>query len=189
MKGKAGTALGFRSGLEDLNSLHLQKHGVPVIYEEHHLSYVKAPSKYTPDYILPNGIVIETKGHFISADRAKHILIKKQYPDLDLRFVFANPNNFLVGQKVTEFRKWLKKNHGLTVPMKVPEHIKAQYQPAFFATLKTKPSQTTYADWCDKKGFQYASATIPLAWINEPTNGVRLKAVEEALGWTPNLIK
>ena len=183
-KGSAGTALGYRSGLEDRNSIHLKRLGVPVIYEQYKLKYVKKPSTYTPDYLLQNGIVIETKGYFDSADRAKHLLIKEQHPQLDLRFVFANPDNYLAGQKVTEFRKWLKSKHGLTVPVKIPPAIKAEYQPTFFATLKTKPSQTTYADWCERKGFQYATETIPIDWIMEPPTDERLEAAEKALGWT-----
>jgi N-acetylmuramoyl-L-alanine amidase len=43
---------------------------------------------------LPNGIIIESKGRFLTADRQKHLLIKQQHPQLDIRFVFqrsANP--------------------------------------------------------------------------------------------------
>lgn len=177
--------MGFRSGLEGLNSDWLKKNEQPVCYEEHKLPYVKKPALYTPDFILKNGIVIETKGHFVSADRQKHLLIKAQYPQLDLRFVFANPNNFLTGQKVTEFRKYLKKNYELTLPRVIPQEVKDEYQEEFFATLKSKPSQTTYADWCEKKGFLYATEKIPLEWIKEPSDPVRIKATTAALGWTP----
>ena len=45
---------------------------------------------YTPDFILPNGIIIETKGMFTTDDRRKHLAIKKQHPKLDIRFVFEN---------------------------------------------------------------------------------------------------
>ena len=37
---------------------------------------------------LDNGIIIETKGAFNSADRKKHKLIKEQHPELDIRFMF-----------------------------------------------------------------------------------------------------
>ena len=47
---------------------------------------------YTPDFLLPNGIIIETKGRFTPEDRRKHLLIKKQHPDLDIRFVFSTVN-------------------------------------------------------------------------------------------------
>ena len=32
---------------------------------------------YTPDFVLPNGVIIETKGRFVAADRRKHLEIKK----------------------------------------------------------------------------------------------------------------
>ena len=47
---------------------------------------------YKPDWVLPNGIIIEGKGRFTSYDRAKHLLIKEQQPNLDIRFVFKYDN-------------------------------------------------------------------------------------------------
>lgn len=46
--------------------------------------------RYQPDFRLPNGILIETKGHLDVADRRKMIAVKRQRPDLDIRFVFQN---------------------------------------------------------------------------------------------------
>ena len=31
----------------------------------------------------------------------------------------------------------------------------------------SKNSTTTYADWCNKKGFKYATKSIPISWIKE----------------------
>ena len=45
---------------------------------------------YIPDFVLDNGIIIETKGLFTSEDRRKHIEVQKQHPELDIRFVFTN---------------------------------------------------------------------------------------------------
>jgi hypothetical protein len=45
--------------------------------------------RYRPDFTLPNGIIIEGKGIFEAADREKHLLLKEQRPDLDIRFVFS----------------------------------------------------------------------------------------------------
>jgi len=44
--------------------------------------------RYQPDFILPNGIIIETKGRLDVWDRRKMIAVKNQHPDLDIRFVF-----------------------------------------------------------------------------------------------------
>lgn len=123
---EVGLKYGFRSGLEETIASQLTQRGVPFTYEAHTYRYVKPakPSRYTPDFILPNGVIIETKGRFLTADRQKHVLIKKQYPHLDLRFIFNNPNARI-----------------------------------------SKTSKTTYADWCDKYGFQYAAKRIPDSWL------------------------
>lgn len=65
---------------------------------------------YTPDFILPNGIIVETKGIFESSDRQKHLLIKKQYPHLEIRFVFTNPQNKLYKGSKTTYAMWCTKN-------------------------------------------------------------------------------
>ena len=93
--------------------------------------------RYTPDFILANGIIIEAKGLFESDDRKKHLLIKATYPQLDIRFVFQNPKNKIY-----------------------------------------KGSQTTYADWCEKNGFKFATKLIPSSWFKEsakPTTGLLSK--------------
>lgn len=43
---------------------------------------------YTPDFVLPNGIIIEAKGIWDGKDRTKHLAVREQWPDLDIRFVF-----------------------------------------------------------------------------------------------------
>ena len=69
----------------------LDRRGVPYRYEAVKVAYEKPASqhRYTPDFILPNGIVVETKGMFDSDDRRKHDLIREQHPRLDIRFVFS----------------------------------------------------------------------------------------------------
>ncbi len=64
---------------------------------------------YTPDFILKNGIIIETKGRFLSADRKKHIAIKKQHPDLDIRFVFTNSRSKLQKGAKSSYGQWCDK--------------------------------------------------------------------------------
>lgn len=43
--------------------------------------------------MLDNGILIEIKGYFTATDRKKHLLVKEQNPELDIRFVFGNSKN------------------------------------------------------------------------------------------------
>ena len=67
----------YRSGLEEKVSDSLRAFGIEPHYEEKYLEYIVPESKhkYTPDFVLPNGILIETKGVWDSEDRKKHILI------------------------------------------------------------------------------------------------------------------
>lgn len=138
---QVGLKHGFRSGLEEKVAEQLVAQRVPFTFEEHAIRYVKPArkAKYTPDFVLENGIIIETKGRFVTADRQKHILVKEQHPGLDIRFVFSNPNARI-----------------------------------------SKTSKTTYAMWCEKHGFPYAKQLVPDAWVKEPPNAARLKALEEA---------
>ena len=53
------------------------------------LTYIPKPRTYTPDFYIPEtNIYIEAKGHLDKGDRVKMLLVKEQYPDLDIRFVF-----------------------------------------------------------------------------------------------------
>ena len=117
---QVGLVEGFRSGLEDKNAEVLKANGIPVKYEEYYLTYNKPArlSKYTPDFPLPNGIIVETKGRFVTADRQKHLLIKEQHPDLDIRFVFSNSNSRISKQSKTTYAMWCNK-HGFQFADKV----------------------------------------------------------------------
>lgn len=101
---RAARAAGYRSGLETLNSDYLDGLGAEYEYEPFKLPFVQ-PAKnrtYTPDYVLPNGIIIDTKGEWPTADRQKFKMLKEQYPDLDIRMVFSNPNTRIgKGSKTT----------------------------------------------------------------------------------------
>ena len=87
---------GYRSGLEMKISDYLKELDIPVVYEAIKIEWEDLMYRtYTPDFVLPNGIIIESKGRFTAADRRKHIEIKKQHPKLDIRFVFYNSRNKL----------------------------------------------------------------------------------------------
>ena len=73
-----GRKYGYRSGLEDRISEQLKAKSVLFKYEEFKIKYeVNEVRTYTPDFELPNGIIIESKGRFVAADRKKHLLVKK----------------------------------------------------------------------------------------------------------------
>jgi hypothetical protein len=105
-KGKPAAA--YRSGLEDEIAAQLIQAGIPVQYEAETITYT-IERGYTPDFILPNGIIIETKGYFDAEEMQKHRLIKEQYPKMDLRFVFQNPNNKIRKGSKTTYGEWCDK--------------------------------------------------------------------------------
>ncbi|QIX20611.1 endodeoxyribonuclease [Agrobacterium pusense] len=106
-----GIREGFRSGLEDKVADQLKEQGIDPRYEQEVIPYVKPErkAKYTPDFRLPNGIYIETKGRFQTEDRQKHLLIKGQHPSLDIRFVFSNPNARINKTSKTTYADWCLK--------------------------------------------------------------------------------
>lgn len=104
----AGLKHGWRSGLEEQVGEQLQAAKVPVDFESLKIPFrqPEKPRHYSPDFILPNGIIIETKGRFVTADRQKHLLVKEQYPDLDIRFVFSNSRTRISKQSKTTYAAW-----------------------------------------------------------------------------------
>ena len=61
---------GYRSGLEHKLSIFLDKLNYLYEYESMKIEWEDLTYRtYTPDFILKNGIIIETKGRFLAADR------------------------------------------------------------------------------------------------------------------------
>lgn len=94
-------------------------------YESERLPYVPKNRTYTPDFVLKTKsgtkIYIETKGRFLASDRAKHLLVREQYPNLDLRFVFTNPNQKLYKGAKTTYAEWCIKNEFSYAKGRIPE--------------------------------------------------------------------
>ena len=129
----------FKSKLEEDFNNFLEQNEISFGYEDFKISYLKPekPSKYTPDFNCPGNnlkIFFETKGQFLTSDIRKHLLVKQQHPDLDIRIVFSNSKN-KIGKK----------------------------------------SKTTYAKWCELKGFPYhciysTKKFLPDEWLEEIKN-------------------
>jgi hypothetical protein len=90
-------------------------------YEPIRLLYPAKPRGYTPDVVLANGIVLEIKGWFTPADRAKMILVKAAYPLLDLRMVLASPQQRLGPKSKTTQAMWCEQHGFPWADNKVPE--------------------------------------------------------------------
>jgi len=97
----------FRSGLELHIARDLDKSTKEYLYEQEKFPYT-VERTYLADFVLPNGIVIEAKGWFKSADQRKMRNLKEQYPDRDIRFVFQRLESKVQGSTMT-CRKWCER--------------------------------------------------------------------------------
>jgi hypothetical protein len=119
---RAALKHGYRSGLEIKVKDYLKERKVAFKYEAIKIEWEDLMYRtYTPDFILPNGIIIEVKGRFTSDDRRKHVLIKKQHPDLDIRFVFENSSRKLSKGAKSSYAMWCEKNKFLYADRVIPE--------------------------------------------------------------------
>jgi hypothetical protein len=110
----------LRSGLEDKIQAQLDEAGVDYEYEKLKVPY-SIPHTYNPDFILANGIIVEGKGLFTSEDRTKHLAVKKQHPELDIRFVFTRSASTLYKGSKSTYATWCEK-HGFKYADKlIPE--------------------------------------------------------------------
>lgn len=117
-----GIAAGYRSGLEENMAINLKERGISFTYEEVKIKWLDSKMRsYTPDFVLENGIIIETKGRFVSADRRKHKEIKEQYPDKDIRFVFSNSRAKLYKGAKSTYGDWCGKNGFLYSDKTIPD--------------------------------------------------------------------
>ena len=113
---------GYRSGLEHKISMALDTIKYEYEYESIKIEWEDlAYRTYTPDFILNNGIIIETKGRFLTIDRRKHLCIQKQHPKLDIRFVFTNSRSKLSKGAKSTYAEWCIKNNFRYYDRIIPE--------------------------------------------------------------------
>lgn len=120
---RAGLKHGYRSGLEDRVAKALKEQGIDPRYEQEQISYTvpARKAKYTPDFRLPNGIFVETKGRFVVADRQKHLFIKAQHPELDIRFVFSNSKAKISKTSKTTYGMWCEQHGFIYADKEIPK--------------------------------------------------------------------
>ena len=101
----------YRSRFEMDFATFLEMNNVKYDYESQKIKYTPKTRTYTPDFhLLDYDILIETKGQFVTSDRKKHKLIKKQYGDkFDIRFVFSNPNARIGKKSKTTYADWCER--------------------------------------------------------------------------------
>ena len=101
----------YRSKFEAGIAASLNQRRVPFKYEGLTLDYI-IEAKYKPDFILPNGVIVEAKGFFRPEDRRKMLAVKKQHPDLDIRLCFLNGNEKISrAKKSITYGQWATR-HG-----------------------------------------------------------------------------
>jgi len=105
---------GYRSGFEHKISEQLEQQNIIPQYETTVVKYTipARDSKYTVDFTLPNGILVETKGRWMPDDRKKHLLVKEQHPELDIRIVFQSAKSKLRKGSKTTYADYCDK-HGI----------------------------------------------------------------------------
>jgi hypothetical protein len=119
---RAAMKHGYRSGLEIKVKDYLKEHKVKFKYEAIKIEWEDLMYRtYTPDFVLPNGLIIEVKGLFTASDRRKHVAIKKQHPNLDIRFVFESSKRKLSKGAKSTYAIWCEKNKFLYADRIVPE--------------------------------------------------------------------
>jgi len=116
-------AHGVRSGLEQKVSEDLTARGIEYEYEAHKVKYIVPESThmYTPDFRLPNGIFVETKGLWETADRMKHLHIRKSNPGLDIRLVFSNSRSKIAKGSKTTYGIWCEKQGIKYADKRIPD--------------------------------------------------------------------
>ncbi|MEK9918438.1 MAG: hypothetical protein VW496_03495 [Pelagibacteraceae bacterium] len=104
---RAARKYGYRSGLEHKVAEALKEQRIKYLYEAVKIEWEDlAYRTYTPDFVLPNGIIIETKGMFTAADRRKHLAVHNQHPELDIRFIFENSRRKLRKGAKSSYGEW-----------------------------------------------------------------------------------
>ena len=100
--------MAFRSRLEEKVADLLVELGVKYEYESTKIPY-QIQYNYTPDFLLPNGIYLETKGYWDAADRRKIKAVKTLHPEIDLRMVFQAPFNKISKRSKTSYAQYCDK--------------------------------------------------------------------------------
>jgi ribulose bisphosphate carboxylase small subunit len=97
---------------EDVLEYKRKRQGKLECQECGHMNELFTEHTYTPDFhiFLPDGreFFIETKGRWESKDRTKHKEVRKQHPNVEIRFIFCDPNGRTQKGVKKKFDNWMK---------------------------------------------------------------------------------
>lgn len=111
--------MALKSGLERTVDANLRSRGVKYTYETLELPYT-LHGVYHPDFILSNGVIVEVKGYLDRDSKRKMIAVKKQHPNLDIRFLFAEGAKRVPGTKQSH-AQWADRNGFPWCESEIPE--------------------------------------------------------------------
>lgn len=112
--------MAYKSGFERSFAANLSARGIKYTYETQQVPYILERT-YNPDFIMVDyGFVIECKGLLDRESKAKMLAVKRQHPDLDIRFVFMQANKKIPGTKQTH-GTWADKNGFIWAEGTAPE--------------------------------------------------------------------
>ena len=108
----SSTANQYKSKFEMRVAAELEELLGDINYEPDRLNFIQPEKKrfYLPDFKLRENVYIETKGKWTSDDRAKHVWIKEQHPDVTIYLLFQNANVKLNKRSKTSYGDWATKN-------------------------------------------------------------------------------
>lgn len=112
----------FRSKFEKVVYEKAIEHNGRLEYEPRNrtLSYVDT-SQYLPDFVLSNGIYVETKGYFSPRDRRKMLSVRRDNPKCDIRMVFQRASNRLTkSPNSMTYGDWCTKHNILWAEGSIP---------------------------------------------------------------------
>lgn len=114
---------GYKSGLEDTVAAQIAEYyNISIVqvktelYESVRLKFIQPEKKrgYKPDFPLRNGVIVETKGlirgKFTAADRQKHLWVREQHPEVDIRFLFKDASKPIHKGAKTTCGEWCEQN-------------------------------------------------------------------------------
>lgn len=100
----------FRSNFEESIYVSAKRSRKSLEHEPFYIPYI-IKGAYLPDFVLPNGIIVEAKGYLDAAACRKMKAVKASNPNLDIRFVFQNANGKRNKRSKERFWEWAEK-HG-----------------------------------------------------------------------------
>lgn len=120
---RLAATMGLRSLGEVKLAARLEAAKVAFRYESTKLTYTPPQRRYIADFEVRTKsgktIYLEYKGIFKGTDRTKMLLVHKENPDVDIRFIFEKPNNKLSKASKTTYAQWCEK-HGFLWAEKEP---------------------------------------------------------------------